>query len=270
MFSKRAISYAHVLRLPEAWQEGPYCGFYAMSIAMLILKASDKIGWAAPPRARSVLPEHSEGIASLAYVARNYGLYLGGGWVFDMSIMPKILRAVGCCSQLYYFKTLQDFQIGLITNLYAGFPVIVSYDVGVHPKMVGFSKGKEAHYGVVVGCRHSHRTGRFLVEIADGHSRRGWVPISMLFKSNLQLSASKACTVLRFRKGPEDLHHPEETYLGDPDASKLETAVLVSSISEGMTCRLLRNHMVVVYGRSTPFLEVRRRSVISSPGAAPK
>ena len=89
MFSERAISFAHLLRLPEEWQEGPYCGFYAMSIAMLILKASGRIGWAAPPRDRSALPKHSRGLASLDYVARYYRLYPGGGPI-DMSMIPAV------------------------------------------------------------------------------------------------------------------------------------------------------------------------------------
>lgn len=224
MFSKRVISFSHLLRLPEEWQEGPYCGFYAMSIAMLILKENGKIGWAVAPRARSALPEHSEGVASLAYVARKYNGYLGGGPIY-MSIMPTVLGRVGCHARLYHFDKFDVFQHVLMTSVLHGVPVIVPYDMGVPPRTVGFYRGERSHYGVVVGHRKSLRTGRHLVEIADAHKKPAWVPISILFASNRQVP-----------------------FLGPPGSAS----------------------MVVVYGPSTPFLEVRRRSVVSSPGAAPK
>lgn len=222
---------------------------------MIALHKTGKLSFSLPPRNRSILRAHSHERPSLHNIAREMHGYEGGGWIFNMSLMQKVATDSGCASKFQYFTNVDTFTRQLVNNLHRGFPTIIGFD-NEPRKMVGFRKGRWAHYGVVIQYRESKRTGKPLVLLMDGHGKQNWVPISMLFASNAQLYKSGFFTTAR---GPSLEHgHAVEDYSESlkhkwADHDKCENiAFLYPTSCAGMVGRML----VVTGEKARPKLPV--------------
>lgn len=243
-----AISFQHLVFLPRNWQKGPYCGFYALAIALTVLYKTGRIRTALPPRHRSYLPSnHSHAKPSLAEIARTKCEYKGGGWIFDLSILRRVAElASGCSATLHRFGSLKRFNKLVVSSLSKGYPIIIPYDLGKYGKAVGFYAGQKAHHGTIIGFRY--QAGELFCRLVDGNAHRCWIPSNLIFRSNRQLVKHVPVQTWRLKPCPGKWSY-EITHYHPWSPKKLgirPESIQFHNILTSPGCEKLRGHMIVV------------------------
>jgi hypothetical protein len=181
--------------LPQAQtQEGPNCGFYALSIVMAYWKARGKVD-ASPVARKRDAPDDGTGERSL----RNIGKEVGA---LDVDDLPEHstggvftatqLAAVAAAVRQFEAKILtkqapNDFIDALCTLIDKGLPPIVAFDVQQgDPAQLG---GQHSHWGVVIGHYTQSGTRRFLA--THGHGKYYVWLATDLQQSNFGLAGTR-------------------------------------------------------------------------------
>lgn len=186
----------HILDpLPQAQtQEGPNCGFYALSIVMAYWKALGKVATSPVARKRDA-PGGDPGERSLRNIGKEVGaLDIEGrpqhstGGVFTAAQLAAVAAAVSEFQSRVITKSKPDEFIGaLCTLIDKGLPPIVAFDVQEgDPALLG---GQHSHWGVVIGHYTQSGARRFLA--THGHGKYYVWLAGDLQKSNFGLAGTR-------------------------------------------------------------------------------
>ncbi|CAD6562178.1 hypothetical protein LMG27952_07703 [Paraburkholderia hiiakae] len=145
-------------------QEGPTCGFYALSIVMDYWKAKGRTQTSVPARKRDVDVQDRDEAEKQQPSLRNLGKAVGAldvngvvkrstGGVWTAKQLAAVARAVK--TENYYVRlktwTIPGSFIGSICNaIDAGIPPIVAFDVQ-DGDPVPDAGGQKSHWGVIIG-----------------------------------------------------------------------------------------------------------------------
>jgi hypothetical protein len=144
-------------------QEGPNCGFYALSIVMDYWKAKGITGASAPARARDTATqgrETNEG-RSLRSIGKEAGV-LGtpntdnwsSGGVFTAAQLAEVAKAVQFArfrARIKTWKQPMSFVLGICNVIDSEVPPIVAFDVQKGGDPMSDGGGQHSHWGVVLG-----------------------------------------------------------------------------------------------------------------------
>jgi hypothetical protein len=142
-------------------QEGPTCGFYALSIVMDYWKAAGRTNASAPARARDVELQNRDKTEGPSL--RNLGKAVGAldqagvakastGGVFTAKQLAAVAKAVKFANFNVRIKTARNphaFVFSICDAINSGVPPIVAFDVRAGDPVP--DGGQSSHWGVIIG-----------------------------------------------------------------------------------------------------------------------
>lgn len=171
---------------PQA-QEGPNCGFYALSIVMNYWHELGEAEAPLPARKRDI--SNAEGVKSLRQIGKEVGaLDLGTatkasfGGVFTAEQLAKVAREVDFDARAFTLSTQENFQKGICKAIDGRCPVILAFDVESGDPIE--AQGEHAHWGIIFGYRKNPLS--FIA--THGHGKYYEWPQNDLTKSNFGLA----------------------------------------------------------------------------------
>lgn len=179
-------------------QEGPNCGFYALSIVMEYWKARGAVAEVLPARKRDTGvprddPDYA-GQASLRQVGKVAGaLDLGDpprastGGVFTAEQLAVVARAADFSARVATKRNSGEFQKLICDILDLGIPVIVAFDVERGDPVAG-KGGQASHWGVVFG--YYRLMGTLYYVATHGHGKYYLWDAESLKNSNFGLAGT--------------------------------------------------------------------------------
>jgi hypothetical protein len=173
-------------------QQGPNCGFYALSIVMEYWKARGDAATTFPARKRDVpgTDADREGVTSLRSLGKAVGSLtmpdsgqMSTGGVFDAQQLAEVAKAADFAAKVYSPGTHDKFLKALCTIIDRDIPPIVAFDVEKGDPVQ--SGGQHSHWGVIIGYYRDKDVLHLLA--THGHGKYYSWPASGLADSSFGL-----------------------------------------------------------------------------------
>lgn len=180
-------------------QEGPTCGFYALSIVMDYWKAKGRTKMSAPARQRDIDLQNRDPAEKDNPSLRNLGKQVGAldvngvvkvstGGVWTAKQLAAVAGAVKFANFNVRVETVlapYKFIPAICQAIDAGIPPIVAFDVDKH-EAVSNAAGQKSHWGVIIGYFVAKGATWFIA--THGHGGYYVWPAIDLQKSNFALA----------------------------------------------------------------------------------
>lgn len=185
----------------EQSQEGPTCGFYALSIVMDYWKAKGSTQMSAPARKRDIATQSRDQSEADSPSLRNLGKQIGAldvgtkakvstGGVWTAAQLAAVARAVKFANFRVSIETQADphqFIVAICRGINAGIPPIVAFDIR-EAEPVSDAAGQRSHWGVVIGYFAHNNAAWFIA--THGHGGYHVWQTTKLQESNFALSGT--------------------------------------------------------------------------------
>jgi hypothetical protein len=173
-------------------QQGPNCGFYALSIVMEYWKAMGRVANTFPARKRDVPADDAvkQDVQSLRNLGKSVGaLTMAGsgqtstGGVFDAAQLAEVAKAADFVAKVFSPSTHDGFLKVVCKSIDGQVPPIIAFDVEKGDPVQ--SGGQNSHWGVIVGYYHDKDVLHLLA--THGHGKYYTWPANSLAESSFGL-----------------------------------------------------------------------------------
>lgn len=216
------LPYCILSSFPKKDQNGPYCGYNAISIVTDYWHSQDSNNFTCPVKKKAVIPKAEK---SYRFFGKSINPYING--IFDFAIIKSIVNQNNYEATIETFANFDEFLTQVKANLHSGKPIILAVDRNSgSSKATTLSQGKNAHHVIIFGyIEEAEQTCCLLT--SDGENY--YVSAYKLFISSQNLDKYPSNKLQESFKKP---NFDRQKFDKDVDLTKL------------------RNHLISIYPKS--------------------